>query len=65
MIIEEEYQLLNSREILQNPNDKNNTFKNMPLLTYRFIDTFPVNINAVPMSYDGSTIYKLQLFLLT
>ena len=33
----------------------------MPLLTYRFIDTFPVNINAVPMSYDGSTILQVTV----
>ena len=47
------------RDFLQNPNDKNNTFKDMPLLTYHFIDTFPVNINAVPMSYDGSTFLQV------
>ena len=47
------------RDFLQNPNDRNNTFKNMPLLTYHFIDTFPVNINAVPMSYDGSTFLQV------
>ena len=47
------------RDFLQNPNDRNNTFKNMPLLTYNFIDTFPVNINAVPMSYDGSTFLQV------
>ena len=47
------------RDFLQNPNDKNNTFKNIPLLTYHFIDTFPVNINAVPMSYDGSTFLQV------
>jgi hypothetical protein len=49
------------RDFLQNPNDKNNTFKNMPLLTYRFIDTFPVDINAVPMSYDGSTFLQVTV----
>jgi len=49
------------RDFLQNPNDKNNTFKNMPLLTYHFIDTFPVNINAVPMSYDGSTFLQVTV----
>ena len=31
----------------------------MPLLTYHFIDTFPVNINAVPISYDGSTFLQV------
>ena len=47
------------RDFLENPNDRNNTFKNMPLLTYHFIDTFPVNINAVQMSYDGSTFLQV------
>ena len=49
------------RDFLQNPNDKNNTFKNMPLLTYHFIDTFPVNINAVPLSYAGSTVLQVTV----
>ena len=49
------------RDFLKNPNEKNNTFKNMPLLTYRFIDTFPVDINAVPMSYDGSSILQVTV----
>ena len=49
------------RDFLQNPNDKNNTFKNMPLLTYHFIDTFPVNLNAVQMSYDGSTFLQVTV----
>ena len=49
------------RDFLKNPNDRNNTFKNMPLLTYRFIDTFPVDINAVPMSYDGSTFLQVTV----
>ena len=49
------------RDFLENPNDRNNTFKNMPLLTYHFIDTFPVNINAVPMSYDGSTFLQVTV----
>ena len=49
------------RDFLQNQNDRNNTFKNMPLLTYRFIDTFPVDINAVPMSYDGSSVLQVTV----
>ena len=51
------------RDFLQNPNDKNNTFKNMPLLTYHFIDTFPANINAVQMSYEGSTFLQVTVTL--
>ena len=46
------------KDFLQNPNDRNNTFKNMPLLTYHFIDTFPIDLNAVPLSYDGSTFLQ-------
>ena len=49
------------RNFLQNPNDRNNTFNNMPLLTYHFIDTFPVNINAVPLSYGGSNILQVTV----
>ena len=49
------------KDFLENPNDRNNTFKNLPLLTYRFIDTFPVDINAVPMSYEGSTILQVTV----
>ena len=33
----------------------------MPLLTYHFIDTFPVNLNAVQMSYDGSTFLQVTV----
>ena len=49
------------RDFLQNPNDKNNTFKNMPLLTYRFIDAFPVDINQVQMTYGGSTFLEVTV----
>ena len=49
------------RDFLQNPNDRNNTFKNMPLLTYHFIDTFPVNLNAVQMTYGGSTFLEVTV----
>ena len=33
----------------------------MPLLTYHFIDTFPVNLNAVQMSYEGSTFLQVTV----
>jgi len=49
------------KDFLKNPNDRNNTFNNMPLLTYNFIDAFPVNINAVPLSYDGSTFLQVSV----
>ena len=49
------------RDFLQNPNDRNNTFKNMPLLTYHFIDAFPVNIADVAMSYQDSTFLQVTV----
>ena len=49
------------RNFLKNPNDENNTFENIPLLTYRFIDTFPVSINAVPMSYGDSSFLEVTV----
>ena len=33
----------------------------MPLLTYRFIDAFPVDINQVPMTYGGSTFLEVTV----
>ena len=27
---------------------------NQSLLTYQFIDAFPLNINAIPLTYEGS-----------
>lgn len=31
---------------------------NVPSMTYRMIDSFPTNITALPLSYEGSTITK-------
>ena len=33
----------------------------MPLLTYRFIDAFPVDINQVQMTYGGSTFLEVTV----
>ena len=49
------------RDFLENPNDRNNTFKNMPLLTYHFIDAFPINIADVAMSYQNSTFLQVTV----
>ena len=49
------------RDALQNPNDPNSPTKNQNLLTYRFIDAFPTNITALPLSYEGSTITKTTI----
>lgn len=49
------------RDFLVNPNDPNSPTKNQNLLTYRFIDAFPTNITALPLSYEGSTITKTTI----
>ena len=49
------------RNFLKNPNDKNNTFENIPLLTYRFIDAFPTILSPVQMSYQGSTFLQVTV----
>ena len=35
--------------------------KNHTTLTYQFIDAFPTNITALPLSYEGSTITKTTI----
>ena len=49
------------RDFLVNPNDPNSHTKNQNLLTYQFIDAFPTNITALPLSYEGSTITKTTI----
>ena len=53
------------RDFLTKPNEDNQSeftkFKNQPLLTYRFIDTFPTNINAIPLTYEGSSITQVSV----
>ena len=44
-----------------NPNDPYSPTKNQNLLTYQFIDAFPTNITALPLSYEGSTITKTTI----
>lgn len=34
---------------------------NIPSITYRMIDSFPTNITAMPVSYEGSTITKTTI----
>ena len=41
-----------------NPVTKKKVTKNQPTLTYEFIDAFPTNLTALPLSYEGSTITK-------
>jgi len=49
------------RDFLLNPNDPYSPTNNQNLLTYQFIDSFPTNITALPLSYEGSTITKTTI----
>lgn len=46
------------RDFLENPNKKGGMTLSPPSLTYRMIDSFPTNITAIPVTYEGSTITK-------
>ena len=41
-----------------NPVTKSKKTKDQSTLTYEFIDAFPTNLTALPLSYEGSTITK-------
>lgn len=52
------------RDFLKKPNESRESygsFTNQTLLTYKFIDAFPVNINAVPLTYEGSAITQVSV----
>ena len=50
------------RDLIQSPNAKSNKrFTNQPMLTYRFIDAFPITLNSVPLTYEGSTITQVSV----
>jgi hypothetical protein len=49
------------RDFLSNPNNPKSTTETQNLLTYQFIDAFPTNITALPLSYEGSTITKTTI----
>jgi hypothetical protein len=49
------------RDFLLNPNNPYSPTNNQNLLTYQFIDAFPTNITALPLSYEGSTITKTTI----
>ncbi len=48
------------RNFLKNPNKKStkSNLINQPTMTYYFIEAFPTNLTALPLSYEGSTITK-------
>jgi hypothetical protein len=49
------------RNFLTNPNNPKSSKKDQSILTYRFIEAFPTNITALPLSYEGSTITKTTI----
>jgi hypothetical protein len=52
------------RDFLDNPNKvptRSNRFNDQTTLTYYFVDAFPTNITALPLSYEGSTITKTSI----
>ncbi len=52
------------RDFLKKPNEAQASYGNLTnqtLLTYQFIDAFPVNINAIPLTYEGSSITQVSV----
>lgn len=46
------------RNFRENPSISGGEVGNVPTITYRMIDAYPVNISGIPVSYEGSTILK-------
>ena len=46
------------RNFRESPGLNEGKIGNVPTITYRMIDAYPVNISGIPVSYDGSTILK-------
>jgi hypothetical protein len=50
------------RDMINSPNVKGGGgTKDHTTLTYQFVDAFPTNITALPLSYEGSTITKTTI----
>ena len=51
------------RGFWKNPNEDNkeSSLQEQPILKYKFIDAFPMNIAAIPFSYDGSTLTQVTV----
>ena len=49
------------RIFVKNPNQSATNFNAQDLLTYKFIDAFPKQVTAVPLSYEGSTVLKVSV----
>lgn len=46
------------RNFREKPGESGGRLGNIPTITYRMIDAYPVNISGIPVSYEGSTILK-------
>lgn len=46
------------RNFREKPETDSGMIGNIPTITYRMIDAYPVNISGIPVSYEGSTILK-------
>jgi len=44
--------------VYQNSSKQSKSLRDQTTLTYQFIDAFPTNLTALPLSYEGSTITK-------
>ncbi len=49
------------RNLVKNPNQSATNFNAQDLLTYKFIDAFPKQVTAVPLSYEGSNVLKVTV----
>jgi hypothetical protein len=46
------------RDMFINPNNNRNVERTPSMLTYKFLNAFPTNLTALPVTYEGSTITK-------
>ena len=49
------------RNFVKNPNQSSINFNAQDLLTYKFVDAFPKQVTAIPLSYEGSNILKVTV----
>lgn len=50
----------NPNEVIE-PDQLEKKLQEQPILVYDFIDAFPMNISAIPFSYDGSSITQVTV----
>lgn len=49
------------RDFHENPDKPSGVYKKQTQLTYRMIDSFPVNLTSIPVTYDGSIVTKTRV----